>query len=124
LRNAERGFRNIHRGNACFRSFMRYGNGNTAAARAEIQDIRWRTVRQFFERGVHQCFRIRSRDQYVRGHAELEPVKFPPADQIGNRLAASPAPNEFLKGFGHGWIGRIIAVRGKPGAGGPRYVAK
>ena len=96
---------------------MGYRQGNTTAAGAKIQHVRVSVLRQFFERCVHQRFRIRARDQHVRGNAELESVKFPPADQIGDRLAGSPASNEFPEAIGRGRVGCIVAVRGKPGAG-------
>ena len=103
---------------------MSNGDGHATAAGAQIKHIVPRTLRQYFECRIYQCFRVRARDQYVRRDAEIEAIKFSPAHQIGNRFAGATALNEFAENSNRGWISRLFAVRREPRAGDSQRMSK
>ena len=73
------------------------------------------------QRGFHQRFGIRARDQHIRREAQFQPVKFALAEDVGDGFALQAA---LQQPFEQGLLLRsrhLLFVRYNPGAG---YAAK
>ncbi len=114
--NVQCGNRNVHCGNACRGALVSNGYRDAPVPSSKIEYFEPCRRRQYFERRIDQRFRICSRDQYVWGDTEIESIKFPPSDQIGDRFAGATATNQVAENSGGPHLRNVVAMRRKPGA--------
>jgi hypothetical protein len=95
---------------------VRDGQGDGAAARAQVQHVGRLAGRQQVERPVHQGFGVVARVEHARIDLQRQAVEVLAAGEVGHRLAPQAARGQRAEALGARWRQRIAVVRQQPGA--------
>ena len=68
-----------------------------------------------FESEIHEQLRLRSRDEDVGSHRQIEPVELAPTQDVGDRLACASATEQRSGPLDGREIKRVVDVAHQPG---------
>src|SRR5579872_4967135 len=98
-RNFKRFFRYVGRDNSHLRRIHRDRNRDSARTGADVEGEWMLAGREKLQRGVHENFRLRTRDKNGGRHLEIEGEEFLAPDDVGNRLARGTSLDHSAKFF-------------------------